>query len=128
MSAHQLQYCHAPFDAVAERYDESFTISKIGQAQRASVWKELEKTFHPGDRALELGCGTGVDACFLAQRGVTVCACDASPEMIEVAERRTRELGNMSAASVSLHLLRAEEIASLRERGPFDGAFSNFGV
>ena len=54
MSAHQLQYCPAPFDAVAERYDERFTLSKIGQAQRAPVWKELEKTFHRGDHLLEL--------------------------------------------------------------------------
>jgi SAM-dependent methyltransferase len=127
MSANQLQFS-APFDAVAQRYDETFTLSRIGQAQRASVWKELEKTFHPGDRVLELGCGTGVDAFFLAQGGVTVFACDASPQMIALAQRRTRELRNMGAASVSLHLLRAEEVGSLREQGPFEGAFSNFGV
>jgi SAM-dependent methyltransferase len=128
MSAHQLQYCSAPFDAIAERYDDTFTISKIGQAQRASVWKELEKTFHPGDHVLELGCGTGVDASFLAQRGVTVFACDASPQMIAVAQRRTQELTDASRAAVRLHLLRADEIVSLKEQGPFDGAFSNFGA
>ncbi len=88
MSAHQLQYYPAPFDALAERYDDTFTMSKIGQAQRASVWKELERAFHLGDRVLEVGCGTGVDACFLAQRGVTVFACDASSQMIAVAQRR----------------------------------------
>lgn len=126
MSVNQLHFS-APFDAVAQRYDETFTFSKIGQAQRASVWKELEKTFHPGDRVLELGCGTGVDACFLAQRGVTVFGCDASPEMIAVAHRRTEQMRNM-AAPVRLHHLRAEEVGSLREVGLFDGAFSNFGV
>jgi SAM-dependent methyltransferase len=128
MSAHQLQYYPAPFDALAERYDDTFTMSKIGQAQRASVWKELEKTFHHGDRILELGCGTGIDACFLAQRGVTVVACDASSQMIEVAQRRTQELTDTGGAAVHLHLLRAEEIVSLKEQGPFDGAFSNFGA
>jgi SAM-dependent methyltransferase len=128
MSAHQLQYCPAPFDALAERYDESFTISKIGQAQRASVWKELEKTFRPGDSVLELGCGTGVDAGFLAQQGVTVVACDASAQMIAVAQRRIQELADTSRAAVRLNLLRAEEIVSLKEQGPFDGAFSNFGA
>jgi hypothetical protein len=46
----------APFDAVAARYDETFTTSKIGSAQRASVWKELEKAFRPGDSVLEIGC------------------------------------------------------------------------
>jgi SAM-dependent methyltransferase len=128
MSVEQLQFYSAPFDAVAECYDETFTTSMIGQAQRASVWKELEKTFHHGDRVLELGCGTGVDACFLAQRGVSVFACDISPQMIAVAERRAERLRNIDSASVCLHLLRAEEVVALRELGPFEGAFSNFGV
>ena len=127
MPADQL-YFSAPFDAIAERYDETFTDSKIGQAQRASVWKELAKTFHPGDRVLELGCGTGVDVWFLAQRGVTVVACDASPQMIAIAQRRTQKPADTGAGSVSLHLLRAEEVGSLREQGPFEGAFANFGV
>jgi ubiquinone/menaquinone biosynthesis C-methylase UbiE len=129
MSTNQLQFS-ASFDAVAQHYDEIFTISRIGQAQRSSVWKELEKTFRPGDRVLELGCGTGADACFLAERGIKVCALDASPQMISVARRKTLELRNKNAgaAAVSLHLLRAEEVGSLREQGPFDGVFSNFGV
>jgi SAM-dependent methyltransferase len=129
MSTNQLQVS-ASFDAVAQHYDEIFTISKIGQAQRSSIWEELEKTFRPGERVLELGCGTGADACFLAERGVQVCALDASPQMISVARRKTLELRNknVGAADVSLHLLRVEEVGSLREEGPFDGAFSNFGV
>src|SRR5215472_13401162 len=105
MPVHQLEYCPAPFDTVADCYDEIFTISKIGQAQRASVWKELEKTFHSGDRILELGCGTGIDACFLAQRGVAVVACDASSQMIELAQRRTHERTDTSRAAVQLHVL-----------------------
>jgi len=128
MSAHQLQFSAAPFDAIAERYDEAFTTSKIGQAQRASVWNELEKTFHAGNRVLELGCGTGIDACFLAQRGVAVVACDASARMIAMAQRRVDSLGETRSAPVNLHVLHAEEIASLKEQGPFDGVFSNFGV
>jgi SAM-dependent methyltransferase len=129
MAVDQIQFDLAPFDAIAERYDETFTSSKIGQAQRASVWKELEKAFHAGDRILELGCGTGVDACFLAQRGTTVFACDSSPQMIAAAQRNARDLiTSTGAGAVDLQLLRAEEILSLRNRGPFDGAFSNFGA
>jgi ubiquinone/menaquinone biosynthesis C-methylase UbiE len=116
----------APFDAIAERYDETFTYSRIGQAQRASVWKELDTAFRPGDRVLELGCGTGVDACFLADRGVKVVACDNSPQMIKVATRRVAEAEKGSL--VQTHLLAAEDIANLRSRDAFDGAFSNFGA
>jgi SAM-dependent methyltransferase len=128
MAVDQLQFDLAPFDAIAERYDETFTSSKIGQAQRAAVWKELGKAFHAGDRVLELGCGTGVDACVLAQRGTAVFACDSSPLMIAAAQRNTENMRSTGAGSVHLQLLRAEEILSLRKWGPFDGAFSNFGA
>jgi ubiquinone/menaquinone biosynthesis C-methylase UbiE len=126
MSATQQRIALAPFDAVAARYDETFTSSKIGQAQRASVWSELAKAFQPGDRTLEIGCGTGIDACFLAKRGVRVLACDSSPQMIAVATRRIQESGLHQL--VQPLLLRAEHIAALHEHELFDGAFSNFGV
>jgi ubiquinone/menaquinone biosynthesis C-methylase UbiE len=115
-----------PFDAVADRYDEVFTESKIGQAQRASVWKEMKKNFFPGDSILEIGCGTGVDACFLASRGVRVAACDCSPRMLALTERRVKETG--SSELVETHLLGAEEIRELQGERLFDGAFSNFGA
>jgi ubiquinone/menaquinone biosynthesis C-methylase UbiE len=120
------QICAAPFDAMAERYDETFTTSTIGKAQRTSVWKELERVFSTGDHVLEIGCGTGVDACFLAERGVTVVACDNSQQMIAVASRRVKEQKRNS--SVRPQLLAAEDIADLRNDNPFDGAFSNFGA
>ena len=125
MSASQQIYA-APFDAIAARYDETFSSSKIGQAQRAAVWMELAKAFLPGDRVLEIGCGTGVDACFLAKRGVHVTACDSSPQMIAVAKRRIEENGLRQF--VQTRVLRAEEIAALDTNESFDGAFSNFGV
>lgn len=126
MSVRQHPVDSAPFDAVAVRYDETFTASKIGQAQRASVWSELAKTFAPGDRILEIGCGTGVDACFLAERGVRVAACDSSSQMIAMAERRIQEGGYQKL--VQPLLLRAEAIATLPNEPLFDGAFSNFGA
>jgi len=126
MAVAQTQIYAAPFDAIAERYDEIFTASKIGQAQRTAVWKKLEKAFRASDRVLELGCGTGVDACFLADRGVRVVACDNSPKMIAVATRRVTEGGKLSF--VYPHLLATEDIASLQNGDLFDGAFSNFGA
>jgi len=116
----------APFDAVAARYDEAFTFSNVGRAQRASVWKELAKTFAPGDRILEIGCGTAVDACFLADRAVQVLACDSSPLMIEAATRRIRENGREGL--VQPVLLRAEDLSTLPRNKLFDGVFSNFGA
>jgi SAM-dependent methyltransferase len=126
MAVAQAEAYVAPFDAIADRYDETFTTATIGRAQRASVWRELGKAFRSGDRVLEIGCGTGVDACFLAERGVKVLACDSSAQMIAVTTRRVKETGK--GRSVHPHLLAAEDIASLRNGDFFDGAFSNFGA
>jgi ubiquinone/menaquinone biosynthesis C-methylase UbiE len=127
MAVAQANIYAAPFDAIAERYDETFTASKIGRAQRASVWKELGKAFRPGDRVLEIGCGTGVDACFLAEQGVIVVACDSSPQMVAVATRRASDKKRLG--SVHPRLLAAEDIASLQNSNDsFEGAFSNFGA
>jgi len=126
MSATQPQVFSAPFDAVAARYDEAFTSSIIGRAQRGAVWRELAKTFRSGDHILEIGCGTGVDACFLGQRGVRVLASDPSAQMIDVATRRVRQ--SELQALVRTRVLRGEDIVTLAPDESFDGAFSNFGA
>lgn len=126
MSSVQPQLFTAPFDAVAATYDETFTLSGVGFAQRAAVWRELRRVFKRGDRVLEIGCGTGVDACYLAERGVEVWAFDPSPQMIEVASTRVKERGLQ--ALVRTQVLRAEEISGLPADRVFDGVFSNFGA
>ena len=109
---------------MADTYDATFTESVIGRAQRNVVWRALQRTFRPGDRVLELNCGTGEDALFLAKRGVSVVACDASARMIEIAERRK----SLEApdASLEFHVLRNEDVDTLTPADPFDGVVSNF--
>lgn len=118
----------SPFDTIAEQYDATFTWSTIGQVQRDPVWDELKKSFHPRDRIIDIGCGTGVDARFLAERGIDVFACDSSARMLRIAEQRVAADPPQLTGSVQLRLLSAEEISSLRDVGPFDGALSNFGA
>lgn len=123
--AFQQAHPAAPFDAFAETYDEIFTDSPIGRAQRNAVWRKLDCCFSPGQRILELNCGTGVDAAHLVERGVEVLACDASSQMIEIATRRRDARGIETGAE--FRVLATERIAELESEGPFDGAFSNFG-
>src|SRR5574341_1364692 len=61
-----------PFDAAALTYDEIFTQRRLGSWLREMVRERLP--FQPGDHILELGCGTGEDALWLAQRGISVTA------------------------------------------------------
>jgi len=114
-----------PFDAAAETYDDTFTDSFIGRAQRQVVWDELDRVFHSGDHVLELNCGTGVDAAHLADRGVHVLACDVAPRMIDVALRRLSKRETF----LEFRTLATEKILEIRESAHFtrfDGAFSNF--
>ncbi len=112
------------WDKAAETYDQVFTHTLIGQAERNAVWQELGRVFHSGHRILELNCGTGVDAARLAQSGVRVLACDIAPRMIEVARQRVSSTG--LGQLIDFRVLPPEQIAVLGDEGPFDGAFSNF--
>ena len=58
----QFSVLASPFDAMAAAYARSFTESAIGRYMRAAVWRWLDAAFQPGDRVLELNCGTGEDA------------------------------------------------------------------
>jgi SAM-dependent methyltransferase len=117
----------AAFDAVAETYDDVFTQSCVGLAQRAAVHRELDRAFRPGQHVLEINCGTGVDAVYLACRGVRVLACDASARMIEVARRRAAR--DAIDTRPEFRVLPTERIGALLDtegHAQFDGAFSNF--
>jgi ubiquinone/menaquinone biosynthesis C-methylase UbiE len=114
----------AAFDRLAENYDRIFTDSLIGRAQRDAVWKVLTRTFQKSDNILELNCGTGEDAIFLAGNGISVFACDASQQMIDRAEQRLRHTSPQVPAVFCE--LPTERIGELHPETQFDGAFSNF--
>lgn len=111
----------AAFDNLAADYDDGFTRTLLGERLRRAVWRRLDARFAPGDRVLELACGTGEDALHLASRGVRVLATDASPEMVRVAGEKLSGL-----AEVEVRQLAVEDLESL-DAPPFDGALSNFG-
>jgi ubiquinone/menaquinone biosynthesis C-methylase UbiE len=114
----------AAFDHLAQDYDQIFTNSLIGRAQRDAVWKVLTRTFRANDKILELNCGTGEDAFFLASNRISVFALDASPQMIARAEQRLQQIS--AQTPVVFCELPTERIGELRPEAQFDGAFSNF--
>lgn len=83
----------SPFDALAEDYDSAFTHSVLGTLLRRPLHERLRAAFAPGDRVLELGCGTGEDAVHLGRHGVRVLATDAAPAMIAAAQRKVEAAG-----------------------------------
>jgi ubiquinone/menaquinone biosynthesis C-methylase UbiE len=123
-SVHARSAAGAAFDHLAQDYDQIFTNSLIGRAQRDAVWRVLTRTFRANDKILELNCGTGEDAIFLAGNGISVFALDASPQMIARAEQRLQHTSPQTP--VVFCELPTERIGELRPDGQFDGAFSNF--
>jgi ubiquinone/menaquinone biosynthesis C-methylase UbiE len=121
----QAQTDFAAFDVLARTYDQAFTRTVVGRAQREAVWRDMDQCFHTGQRVLEINCGTGADAIHLAQRGVEVVACDASPEMTVVARRHAEDAGVQQR--IEFVALKTENIFMLGKNFHFDGLISNFG-
>src|SRR5690348_11622808 len=55
------------FDGKAHDYDADFTATGLGSVLRVRVWDRLAVLFAGRERLLELGCGTGEDAVWLAR-------------------------------------------------------------
>lgn len=68
-------------------------------------------------RALEVGCGTGTNAIWLAERGFEVVGVDLSPAAIEEASSRC------DAVSVDVRFAVLDFLASEVPGGPFDLVF-----
>jgi SAM-dependent methyltransferase len=69
-------------------------------------------------RALDIGCGTGTNAIYLAQRGFTVVGIDFAPRAIAVAREKARRAG----IAVEFHVGDVTRLDALGAREPFDFA------
>ena len=110
------------YDALAPAYDSQLAENPVAQYMRTRLNEHFARIFHPGDRVLDLTAGTGVDACFLATRGIQMIALDASSGMIAELKRATHQRG----LQVETHVLPVEHLAQL-ELCDLDGAISTFG-
>jgi SAM-dependent methyltransferase len=86
MAARQLPADQTDFDAIAEVYDGVFAphIREHYLHRRA----DLLLRNAPGQRALDVGAGTGILAERLSHRGLSVVALDPFPQMLEQLQRR----------------------------------------
>jgi 2-polyprenyl-3-methyl-5-hydroxy-6-metoxy-1,4-benzoquinol methylase len=80
-----------PHGGFARQYASGHAPWDIGEPQPEIVALEEEGVF--GHRVLDVGCGTGETAVFLASRGHDVVGVDAVPEAIEAAKAKATEAG-----------------------------------
>jgi SAM-dependent methyltransferase len=100
-----------------DRYRSGQTPWDTGQPSSELARVVAEAPISHG-RALELGCGTGANAVWLAQQGFDVTAIDGSTLAIERATQRAK------AAGVVVRFLVADVLAPPRDiGGPFDFLF-----
>jgi ubiquinone/menaquinone biosynthesis C-methylase UbiE len=111
----------ADFDSASKNYDTSFTNSEIGKLQRNLVYYQLEKQLNNTKTILEINCGTGEDAIWLANKNFDVIATDISSEMIVVAKSKSKK-DNLKFEDADIN-----SISEQYKNEKFDLLFSNFG-
>lgn len=113
------------FDGAASSYDQDFTHTDLGHWLRQQIWERLIYLFKAGDTLLEIGCGTGEDAVWLAKQGIHVLATDASPAMLKQTQQKAKSAGVAHLISTQILDLNNLPDAPL---GKFAGIYSNFGA
>lgn len=104
------------YDSIAAEYDRAI---RGDEWMRLALHAHFLKVFRPGERVLDVACGTGIDAVFLAAHGMAVVGIDGSPAMIARLQQRTA-----TNRVVRGEVLRIDELGALTET--FDGAISAF--
>lgn len=111
------------FDNAAANYDSTFTNSVIGKTQRGFVYHQVSKFLKNNQvkNILEINCGTGEDAIWLAKQNFEVVATDISEKMISIAQSKAK-LDNLTFERLNIN-----EIGQSFANKNFDLIFSNFG-
>lgn len=110
------------YDSISHNYDEQLQKGLLEKIIRKHFQKKLINAFKPNDRILELSCGTGTDAIFLAKNGIKVTATDISPGMIEIANQKI--LKENLSNNIETIVMNMENINQIKD--VYDEAISNF--
>jgi ubiquinone/menaquinone biosynthesis C-methylase UbiE len=104
-------------ETTPDDYDRGIQLITLG---RLTPLKEriAADYIKPGDRVLEIGCGTGTLALMMAQRGTTVVGVDASPPMLAEARRKADEAS--LAEAIEFHHMDVTELTDRFPPASFD--------
>ncbi|RLJ06788.1 MAG: hypothetical protein DRP12_03465, partial [Candidatus Aenigmatarchaeota archaeon] len=99
---------------------------KLKNIYENPAWRRLAESFLdlfisslPGKKVLDLGCGTGIDSVYLAERGFRPVGIDFSEKMIKIAREKCRKRG-LSGKFLCKDMCRVEF-----QKNAFDGVLAN---
>jgi demethylmenaquinone methyltransferase / 2-methoxy-6-polyprenyl-1,4-benzoquinol methylase len=113
------------FAAIARRYDLLNDLQSFGLHR---LWKRRVVALaglSPGDRALDLCCGTGDIAFALARQGADVTGLDFSEKMLEVAQSR---LANAKSETKNLKFIQGDAAQIPFPDNSFDAVTMGYGL
>jgi demethylmenaquinone methyltransferase/2-methoxy-6-polyprenyl-1,4-benzoquinol methylase len=122
------------FADIAPRYDRINDLQSFGMHHR---WKDRLVTLadlHPGDRALDVCCGTGDITERLAATGASTTGLDFTEEMLNVARERAQRLERlpsenaMSTPAGSIEYVQGDAMELPFEGNSFDAVTVGFGL
>jgi SAM-dependent methyltransferase len=115
------------FAQAAASYDADFGVNPVGLLFRHVFQQRLRAAFPAGGRLLDVGCGTGDDALFLASLGFEVTGLDPAAGMVALARAKAAARGLQDRAAFVA--APAEDVSGgLFEAASFDGVYSDFGA
>ncbi|MBW2272260.1 MAG: class I SAM-dependent methyltransferase [Deltaproteobacteria bacterium] len=82
-------------ESAPRRYERGMRVLTLGRLEAA--WERLAARVEPGQRVIDLGCGTGALAVRAARRGARVKAIDIAPEMLEITRAAAAAAGPSAA-------------------------------
>jgi SAM-dependent methyltransferase len=119
------EHAHTP-DAIfgADFWDERYRSAQRVWSGNPNPQLVAEVAGRPPGRALDVGCGEGADAIWLARAGWTVVGADISGVALDRAAQHARDTDPAAAARIEWR--QADLIAEPPERGSFDLVSAQF--
>lgn len=108
--------------------DEEVAGNQVFARYRQVSLGTLCEAFSHGDRVLDFGCGSGLEATYLALHGVQVLAVDVVPERVRATRERTKVAGVVDLVDARVIAPGGlPDLAAEMDVGALDGAYSSFG-
>ena len=112
------------FSKISHHYEKLDKTSSLINWMRKKVRNHLHKELKPASKILEINCGSGIDAVYLAKNGCNVHATDIAPGMIDFVTSKIKS--ESLKENLSCERLSFNELNKLNPQ-KYNHIFSNFG-